>query len=125
MDQYCLRSVTDYFLSAHDQKTCALDLYHWFFDLHCPWYRNFHVKIFLYSVPNGFILFKIIGGLMFIFMGIIVAATFIVPEYRQEVFVSSRLYQIAALIVRERPLILLSILIWSALQIGLFALTGF
>jgi hypothetical protein len=51
-------------------------------------------------VPDGFILFKILGGLFFIILGIFALASVIKSDFRREIFVCGRLFQIAAQMIR-------------------------
>lgn len=58
------------------------------------------IGIVLMIVPDGFILFKILGGLFFIILGIFALASVIKSDFRREIFVCGRLFQIAAQMIR-------------------------
>lgn len=58
-------------------------------------------------------------------MGALVAASYVKPEFRKEIFICGRLFEIAAQIVWSYPLILVYIFVWWVFQCGLIALTAF
>lgn len=125
MDQYCFWYCFD---SAHPvfPQTCgSLDVHPWLTHLHCSWNCCRYVTNWLFSVPDGFLLLKIVAGIVLIFMGALVAASYVKPEFRKEIFICGRLFEIAAQIVWSYPLILVYIFVWWVFQCGLIALTAF
>lgn len=81
--------------------------------------------ITIFVVPQGFVLYKIVGGCIFLFMGFLAGYSVVKQEYRKEIFICGRLFQIAAQIVSENWWILGTILIWLFLECGLIALMSF
>lgn len=121
-----IRNYFNYPLTVCYQKTCPLDLYTWGINFCCPWNCCYDVTFhFIHRVPDGFILFKILGGLVFLLMGALALWSVIKSEYRQEIFVCGRLFQVAAQIIKENYWLLGLILVWLFLECCLIALISF
>lgn len=96
---------------------------HWMFILGSLTFIALGIVVVI--VPDGFLLLKIVAGIVLIFMGALVAASYVKPEFRKEIFICGRLFEIAAQIVWSYPLILVYIFVWWVFQCGLIALTAF
>ncbi len=70
-------------------------------------------------------LWKIIIGIVLLFMGLLAILSIAISRNRQEIFICSRLFEIAAQIVKEKPLVLGYVFLWWIFQVGLIALTSF
>jgi len=100
VDQYCIRNSTDFIDSILQSIGGTLDVCTWLINIYCPWNCSLHVNICILRVPSGFVIFKIIGGIVLLFMGGLVAASYLKEEYRREIFICGRLFQISAQIVK-------------------------
>lgn len=98
-------------------------LVHWIFILGGLTFVALGIVVMI--VPDGFILFKILGGLVFLLMGALALWSVIKSEYRQEIFVCGRLFQVAAQIIKENYWLLGLILVWLFLECCLIALISF
>ena len=102
-----------------------MDFYYWGVDFYCAWFGYFYVSMGLCSVPTGFWLYKLVGGCLFLFFGFLAGYSVIKQEFRNEIFICGRLFQLSAQIVKENWWILGAIPIWLFLECCLIALVSF